>query len=561
MYQINRNGEINITENELQYFAPVTNFKTSSVDSVKLKENYEILLDKLNYSDSLAHINDIRAEGKYIYFDYIQQNTTTFNTIRTLPFEKQLQYFRTLISLGNLQKEHDMQILWKTENIILSHDDNNECMKAILYEFDDFKIYDNTDELKGIKKLILSALTKINNITGKPTRSDFINKKDEVIDFAEEVLQANNLETLDIAIQTRLEVIEKEREELEQKQLEEAENKKNKKFLAFKKNKVQQPEKLSSKDYIKKNLKSSKNVKNNSGNSQNGKRKLSLNNIKEWLFASPIHMMIVVAAILIIVFVVNGLTSETGADNNEKEQKAQQKLNTQVTNIYREYINGDKEKAKSQFNSVNYNKLQNKNDKKIYIDWLLEDEKYTKALKLDKNVAYDIGKNINDKNIDDIKKMAEGSNNQVLSFFVAGYEKDFQTQIELKDKVNLKDKEVVNSLAKAFYLTNQEDEYNKFVDKKSKEYESGSQISKNLNSTRQTYSTSIASYDEAKAEVDKSKSEVDKKSKEYEKAKKKDKDKAKKDLDNARNSLKNNEERANNIYNDILETSTKEAIQ
>ncbi|WP_323714527.1 hypothetical protein P3T97_14130 (plasmid) [Mammaliicoccus sciuri] len=554
MYQINRNGEININGNELEYFAPVTNFRTSSVDSTKLKDSYEQLLDKLNYSDSLAHINDIRVEGKYIYFEYIQQNTTSFNSIRTLPFEKQLQYFRTLISLGNLQKTYDMQILWKTENIILSHDDHNEFMKAVLYEFDDFKVYDNTDELKGVKKLILSGLTKINNITGKPTRADFINKDNEVIEFAEEVLQATSLEDLDIVIQTRLEVIEKEREAIEQKQLEESQNKK-KGFMPFKRKKSK-PKELSTKDYVKNNL-----ISNKNSNEKKGNNKLSINSFKEWLFSSPLHMGLVIFIIIIIVIFINSVLANDNSDNNDKAQKSENKTEKQVASVYREYINGDKNKAKSKFSAMDYKKLNSKEDKKIYIKWLLEDEKYTKALKLDDNVAYNIGKDINDKNINDIKKISEGSNNKVLSFFIAGYQKDFQTQIELKDSVNLKDEDVVNSLAKAFYLTNQEEEFNQFVDQNTKKHKAGSKISKNLNSVRQTYSTSIVSYDEAKKEVDKSKKEVDNKSKDYEKAKKKDKDSAKKDLEKAQDKLKNDEERANKIYNDILSTSTEEAIQ
>lgn len=561
MIKINRNGEMEFNQNEVSYFATVSNFKRPTVTAEDLSDSYEKMLDELNYSDSVAHIVNIRAVGKYIYFDYVQNETSSFQTIRSFPFEKQMQFFRSLVDIGKLQKEKGTQILWKTDNFLISHEEGNERIKAILHSFGDFKVYDNTDEFVGVRKIILSALTKLNNITGKPNRADFINKSDEVISFAEELFTSNDLNDIELVIQAKLDEFERQREEREEEErlkLEEKSNKKGK-FFNKKKTKLKEdtPKRLSSKEYLKQNLN-----KSVDSNSDKPKKKFSLTNIKKWLFSSPLNMGIFIVALLVMFLLVNTIASNSsGKSEDEKQLKQERKVKNETLNVYQEYINGNKKKAHDKFANMKYNELPTKEDKKIYVKWLIEDEKYTRALKLDNDVAYELGNKINKDNIDDIKKINGNNSNKVLTFFIASYDKDFQTQIDLANDVNLKDENVANKLAQAYTLSNQEDEFESFIKKKEKELDSDDKALKNLHSTKQYYSNEKMEYEDDKKEMDKAKKEVSEKSKAVDKAKNKDKSKAKDELKNAREQLKSAEDKYDESYNEILNTTSNEAIE
>lgn len=561
MIKINRNGEMEFNQNELSYFATVSNFKRPTVTAEDLNDSYEKVLDKLNYSDFVAHIVNIRAVGKYIYFDYVQNETSTFQTIRSFPFEKQMQFFRSLIDIGKLQKEQGTQILWKTDNFLISHEEGNERIKAILHSFGDFKIFDNTDEFMGVRKIILSALTKLNNITGKPNRADFINKSDEVIRFAEELFASNDLNDIELVIQAKLDEFERQREEHEEAERLKSEEKSNKKgkFFNKKKTKLKEatPKKLSSKEYLKQNL-------NNSAESKSDKpkKKFSLTNIKNWLFSSPLHMGIFIVALLVIFLLVNTIASNSnGQSEDEKQIKQEKKVKNETLNVYQEYINGNKKKAHDKFASMKYDELPTKKDKKIYVKWLIEDEKYTRALKLDNSIAYELGNKINKDNIDDIKKINGNNSNKVLTFFIASYDKDFQTEIELANDVNLRDENIANHLAQAYMLSNQEEEFEAFIKKQEKKLDSDDKALKNLNSTKQYYSNEKMEYEDDKKEMDQAKKEVSEKSKAVDKAKSKNKAKAKDDLKDARKQLKSAEEKYNESYKEILNTTSNEAIE
>ncbi|QDW90448.1 hypothetical protein DWB98_13450 (plasmid) [Staphylococcus xylosus] len=127
--------------------------------------------------------------------------------------------------------------------------------------------------------------------------------------------------------------------------------------------------------------------------------------------------------------------------------------------------------------------------------------------------------------------------------------------------MNLKDENVANKLAQAYILSNQEDEFESFIKKKEKELDSDDKVLKNLHSTKQYYSNEKMEYEDDKKEMDKAKKEVSEKSKAVDKAKKKDKSKAKDELKNAREQLKSAEDKYDESYNEILNTTSNEAIE
>lgn len=557
--KLNNLGELDIEGNDITYFAPVTNFTNENVTTIKLESEYSNFIDKLNYNDLLAPINEFDSEGKYIQFKFHQESSSFYHTIRNLNFDQQLQYFRSLIEIAKIQKNYNVQILWQIENFILCTEENDEKIRALIYEFsEDMKVFDRTTALQGLKQMILCGLTKRNKILAKPTKADFINKNQDIIDFAELVLEAQSIEEIEEKITNRIEIIEQNREKEKQKIEEEQQNKSKNRFGFLRKNKQPQVlKKESPKDVIKSNLQ-----KNYNGENKKSKKKdFSINGLKNKMFKDVKSTIISVIAILVIMGIIMVMPTVSQSSAKDEEQKAQdEKINKKITNIYRDYVDGNKQKAHQKMFAVDYNKVPNKKDKKVYLKWLVEDEKYTKALDLNKDVAYTIGENINDKNVDQLKKINSNDNYKVLSFFIAGHDNDFQTMIEMQNSVDLKRKDVANKLAQSYILTNQKSELDSFVKKIEKEKDTSSQEFKNLNTAKQYYEDQNTELQDLRKERDNAKDDVNESQKAVDKAKKGNKKGLQKDLDEARDKLKNSEKRYDKAYKDILNTEIDDAI-
>lgn len=565
--KVNHFGELEVIGNNLVYFSPVTEFNNSNVTTERLKEDYSKFMDKLNYTELLAPINEFTESGKFMEFHYQQENTAFYHTIRNLDFEKQLKYFRSIVEIANIQKIYDTQILWQIENFILSHEENDQQIRALLYEFsDDFKVYDNTDALTGMKNLILMGLTKLNNIIGKPNKADFINKSDEVIDFAESVLQAKEIDDIKTDVNNRIDIIEQRKEE-ERKRLEkeQEEKQKNKKFFKGKNKKhtnknSSKNENLSPKEQIRRKLKQQYNG-NINDDQPKGKKDFSLKGIKNAMFSSTRNTILTIVCMLAVVTLVISLPSIMNGHSKDKAQaEREQKANNKLSTIYRDYINGDKEKAHQEMFALNYKDIPKKEDKNVYLDWLIEDKKYTKALDLNKNVAYKIGSNLNKDNIDSIKSINAKDNYKILTFYIADYDDKFQTVIENEKYVDLKRKDVANKLVQAYTLTNQEEELDKKIDKIRDKEGTSSKEYKNLNSAKQYYDTNSDELKDKLDEKKKASDELDKAKKEYDKAKDKDKEDKKKDVERAEDKLDHAKDRYKKAYDKIVDTKPNDAI-
>lgn len=565
--KLNHFGELEVIGNDLVYFSPVTEFNNSNVTTEKLKKDYSKFMDKLNYTELLAPINEFTVSGKFVEFHFHQENTAFYHTIRNLDFEKQLKYFRSIVEIANIQKKYDKQILWQIENFVISHEENDQQVRALLYEFsNDFKVYDNTDALTGMKNLILMGLTKLNSIIGKPNKADFINKSDEVIDFAESVLQAKEIDDIKTDVNNRIDIIEQRKEE-ERKRLEkeQEEKQKNKKFFKGKNKKhtnknSSKNENLSPKEQIRRKLKQQYNG-NINDDQPKGKKDFSLKGIKKAMFSSTRNTILTIVCMLAVVTLVISLPSMMNSHSKDKAQaEREQKANNKLSTIYRDYINGDKEKAHQEMFALNYKDIPKKEDKNVYLDWLIEDKKYTKALDLNKNVAYKIGSNLNKDNIDSIKSINAKDNYKILTFYIADYDDKFQTVIENEKYVDLKRKDVANKLVQAYTLTNQEEELDKKIDKIRDKEGTSSKEYKNLKSAKQYYDTNGDELKDKLDEKKKASDELDKAKKEYDKAKDKDKKDKKKDVERAEDKLDHANDRYEKAYDKIVDTKPSDAI-
>ena len=315
--------------------------------------------------------------------------------------------------------------------------------------------------------------------------------------------------------------------------------------------------KESPKDVIKNNLQ-----KDYNGENKKAKKKdFSINGLKNKMFKSTKSTIISIIVILFVMGIVMVLPSVSQSNAKNEEEKAQdEKVNKKITTIYRDYVDGNKQKAHQKMFAIDYNKVPNKKDKKVYLEWLVEDEKYTKALDLNKEVAYTIGEKINDKNVDQLKKINSNDNYKVLSFFIADHDDDFQTMIEMQNSVDLKRKNVANKLVQSYILTNQKSELDDLVDKIEKEKDTSSKEYKNLNTAKQYYEEQNTELQDLRKDRDEAKDEVKDLQKKVDKSKKSEKKDKEKELDKSREKLDSAEERYNKAYNDVLNTNVDDAI-
>lgn len=91
-----------------------------------------------------------------------------------------------------------------------------------------------------------------------------------------------------------------------------------------------------------------------------GKRDFSISGIKNSMFSSK-NTIITIALMLAIVILVMTLPSMMNGHSKDKAQEEkEQKANNKLTAIYRNYINGDKNKAHQEMLALNYKDIPKK---------------------------------------------------------------------------------------------------------------------------------------------------------------------------------------------------------
>lgn len=500
--KINKLGEFNVFDNNIEYVSPLSNFKDINTNKRKLSDDYNEFLHHTFNNNTLCPISYFSERGKFIQFNYDLDNVTAYSSIRYLDFERQLELFQSVADIADYQGNNNVQILWDMNNFVIAHSDNEDekdRVKAILYNFSDFIVYDKTSALAGLKQLIILGLTNLYSVTTKPNKVDFINKSDEVIGFAEEVINARDINSIRNSIETRLEQFRLDREEKERMAREVADEREKKSRFKKRKSTYVEPVYISNKEKLARELGTAPTpVK-----TQNKKKeKITFKSMTDYFLDKPIRVIpLVLLAAFIMIF--PSFIENNGGGKAEKIDKLNAQLNVQkkINDIFSDYINDQRQKAKQEMATIDYNKLTTKKQKDIYIKWLLEDGKYTKAMSLNKNSAYLVGQMINKDNRDEIEKVATREDNNVLAFFLASYDNRYQEMINLANKVDLKELTVTNEIVKSYILTNQFSELDNFIDDVKKKYASNSKEVQNINNTKNYYQTYIDPLKETKEQI------------------------------------------------------------
>ncbi|TDM04151.1 hypothetical protein [Macrococcus carouselicus] len=475
--KINRLGEINVFNNSVEYVSPLENFRNVHTNQEKLLADYRAFLKQFNHSDVFCHITRLNGRGKYITFDYFLENNEMYSSIRYQNFTRQLELFYSLTEIAEFQQNSHVQILWDLNNFVIAHQKGKkDRIKAILHDFGDLIVFDQTSALEGLKRLVLLGLVKQTSLDGKPQPDDYINPSDEVAQFAEEVMSAESMNTIKASIESRLGKNGMTLSEVRSTQGKSA--------------RINQPKLLPTVKIAPKTI--TRPVK------QSGSAPGRL----VWL----IGFLLIALSVLLAAFFINGNMQEQQkeAEALSRELKQQQKVN----NIFTEYISGDKQKAREQMVTLNYHDLKSDMQRDIYIKWLVDGHQYSKALSLDESSAYLIGRKINHDNKEDIEKLAAEEKNEVLDFYLAGKEGHYQKVINLADKVNLKEPSVANAIVRAFVLTGSDNNLDSFMDEAEKKFDSGSKEMKNITRTYKYYKPYVQSLNDVQAQYDKKEKEI-----------------------------------------------------
>ncbi|MBX9997321.1 hypothetical protein [Priestia aryabhattai] len=526
--QLNRFGEIEIAKNNIVYSMPVNRF--SSEDRDTIEELYKNKLSELEYNEHFAFANSITELRAHFMFTYELKDCVNFMSIRKLRFEEVVPLLKALVQIAKVSEETNTKVLWNTNNFFINM--SEKTIQAILFEFEGMEIYSNKKPLDGLKELIILSVTTLSNvIVKKPSKIDFIEKREEIYQFIEDVLKATSVDQIEAVIENALALIEVAAE----REYEEKLQKKQKTFIGrFSKNKkVENVQSVSLSDKIKKELfeESQK-----SGSKGYKEKKSFMDKV-----TSPTGIAVLVPIVLVVMvgyFITDGFTDFGSKD---KTAYAKEKNELKVKDIYIDYLNGDKEKAYSELDSMGYDNLAG-DDQDMLIKWYIEQKKYVKAISLNKDSAYLIGDNFaKDKDKAGLEQLTNQVDSKVLKFDLAALNKDYEGIIANQD-LDKFNKRRAYELVKAYSLTNNEDDLEKFVNKFEKKDDGSEAAQKQIEILQDAQST-VSTYADNLKDIDK---QIEDKKKEVKEQEAKVKDKNNKD-ENKEEELKNKQEELKNL--------------
>nr|WP_173026418.1 hypothetical protein [Aeromonas sp. Ne-1]AKO69704.1 hypothetical protein [Aeromonas sp. Ne-1] len=443
---INKVGNLEFENSILKYRMPLSELFPENVSLDEVEKNLKRKLVSLENSSNYLVPIQIETLNSSIIFYYQLDGYKSFEYLRQLRFEDKLKYFTSLIEIG---KNSEAKIIWDKFNFVV--DELEERIKTVIFETENLKVHDDIEPLNGIKNLIMTSLTSLTfttNFVVKPQRNDFIDKDEDVIQFAEMLYKIDNMDDLDDYINTKLLEVEHGNEELEESI---AVEKSKKSLLPFNKGiKVS-------------NKKPNKTTKPTTRNRNNNQQKTEKTNDKK-----QNKLMLIGGGFIVLLFILNAVVSGGSSSAKEDEKKGEfvdvsvsttaekddtktdSKYNDELLEAYRYSLSQDYNKAIKILEHVGYDNL-SETDKTIMLNIYQGAEKLSKVIDLDPSRAIAITNELiaDGKESEIIKIQKEmKTKNPYIDFEVAFLKQDFKTVISLKDKVELngrKEQQIVDS--------------------------------------------------------------------------------------------------------------------
>ncbi|MEB6550213.1 hypothetical protein MXL46_14045 [Heyndrickxia sporothermodurans] len=431
---INKVGTLEFEQNLLKYRMPLNSFNTDDISIIErnLKRKVRSIESDLYYLIP-SQIEIIRGS---VLFYYQLDNYKSFGYLRQLEFSEKLKYYLSLIEIA--KKQVETIVNWSQYNFVV--DPLEEKIKAIIFETDNMKISDNINEFQGIKDLILISLTKLENIYGKPTRTDFIDQDDHIIQFAETILKIDNLSDLDDFINTKYIEYEHGLSDTESPSSEQIKN-----------------NNVGKKNSILRKALNNKEKRNNKQNLIPDKGNTKKNNLNKMIF---ICGGLLVFAIIFNILMPSGEEkasvkektkidqqknyvvddSQTKKDTSKTStKKTDEKYNDELLAAYRLSLLGDSTNAVSILEKIGYNNL-SQDDQNVLLNIYEKSNMFYKVMDLQPSRAQLIVNELIANNKEDelvkIKDLMK-TKNPYVDFEVAYLKQNWKQVIELKDEVEL----------------------------------------------------------------------------------------------------------------------------
>ena len=456
-------GELIMEKNELRFKAKLSNLDYKDVDVVI--SNYKDMLKK-HYilSDYFINAHDVQQQSHYLSLIYDASNHKDFYKMRDLNFKDKIYLYNDLIEIAKFSEKENVNILWNPLNFYIDIETNK--VKGLLFEFYPLTIPKENENLEGIKNLIIHSLTVVEKRLGKPRYDDFIEKDKDIIDYVEKLLAAPNITAVEKLTKETVQNIEeaeaKQRADLIAKQ-------ENRKIKIPKLNKTEEnfdPMEEKRRRIKKQLIANGKTGNTNNFNSSDDNNLSFGQKLKN--FSQSTKGIATMGVIFIFVIAIYLTTDGFAMEKNEEEPEEsvlenQLKQEETIKNIYREYVNGEEALAREKLTGLNYDEL-SAEDQDLFIDFLIQDEYYTRALSLSDESAYKIGSILNDENVKEIQRVADSEENPQLDFYLAMYNQNFQNAIDTAGELTMIDKQTALDITKAYYLTNQREELSSYME-------------------------------------------------------------------------------------------------
>lgn len=416
-FPINKYGEIQVSQNTIQYTIPIIYTGANELD--EMEKAYREKEKELKNYPLYLFADNIQIVRNRFCFTFNLEGKKAFHYIRQLRFEEQLYYFTSLIELA----KSETNILWDKNNLLI--DPEERSVKSFIFSFQVHPIY-SVAAIDGLKEMILFSLTTLNKVIGKPQRIDFIDQREDVIRFAELILQAKEIKEIEKIVDAAIYKAERELE-IER----------------------EQEEKLKSMSLLSR-IKEKKKALSKEGDLYKIQGHLQNEDKKTETFLNSKYFYIGSAAVALIILISNAIgvfdnpskhvAAEPKAEiQHEQEEKVKEITPSELAEIYRKAIIGEEAEALKELEIYGYDNL-SKQDKIAMLKLYEKIGQYEKIIRLAPEHTEDIVNKLISENNMEVLMTLKNIEHPLISFEVAYIENDWEKVIQLKDDVEKTDR-------------------------------------------------------------------------------------------------------------------------
>ncbi|MGM1023760.1 MAG: hypothetical protein ACQEXV_25275 [Bacillota bacterium] len=435
---INKYGEIEIVGDHVEYSIPIAYTDINELDELEsmYKQKGIALAPFKNYV--FAH--DLVLITNRLVFSYDLAGMKSFYYLRQLYFEDQIYYFRSFIELA--RNNHNTPILWDKNNFFMDLTDSK--MKVFIFEFEGHRLYSTPPTLDGLKEIILLSLTTLYRVLGKPRLIDFIDQREKVIRFAEQILRAMSIDDISRILEETIVTVERQEEiqhayEAKLKNMKYWERRKE-----IKNNRIAVQQTAAASEYFieksKRGMRPKEDAMRQIKTTNDQEDKLSFWNTKVFYVGCA-----GLAAALLLANTFGLFGGGANAESTEQaseQQPANMKLSSeQLANVYRQIMAGENQAALKLLEQAGYENLLGAEQKQM-LDLYVKEGLYEKAIELNPDYSDTIVKQlIETKQTAKLKELQAKINQPVFNYEVAYMNGDYDRLIGLAKEMKLTDRQ------------------------------------------------------------------------------------------------------------------------